>query len=110
MLSENEKEACDTAWEKRMDKRMFSPKMRRTNSGYIAFFDGFEAGADLSKEAMKTIIPLSMENVKHLVAWWLDDLTNAIINEGVRLGWLFRPSTTQVEWTEKGVEAIKSGS
>lgn len=43
------KKACDTAWEERMNQRMYSPKMRRTNSGYISFFDGFEKGVELYK-------------------------------------------------------------
>ena len=35
-------------------------------------------------------------------AWWLDPEITGPIDFGVSQGWLFRPSTTQVEWTEEG--------
>ena len=40
----------------------------------------------------------------------LNKATNDAINKGVEFGWLRRPSTTQVEWTEKGVEETNADS
>ena len=57
---------------------------------------------------METIVIIAMNKTKGWGScWWMDELTNAVIDEAVKLGWLLRPSTTQVEWTEKGVEAVK---
>lgn len=39
--------------------------------------------------------------------WWDDPETNKTLNAGVAAGHLYRPSTTQVEWTVAGVEALK---
>ncbi len=34
--------------------------------------------------------------------WWNDPCANRLINDAVRNGWIRRPSTTQIEWTESG--------
>jgi hypothetical protein len=39
--------------------------------------------------------------------WYDDPKVEKVINQGVALGWLRRPSTTQVEWTDKGVDEAK---
>lgn len=38
--------------------------------------------------------------------WYRDELISAIINEGVRLGYLYRPATSQVQWTDYGVRTL----
>lgn len=48
---------------------------------------------------------LSSKNKKTIV-WYEDTLINKIINYGVKMGWLFRPSVIQVEWTDKGIETL----
>lgn len=40
--------------------------------------------------------------------WWEDSSINRAINAGVAAGWLRRPSTTQVEWTEEGVALARA--
>ena len=40
-------------------------------------------------------------------AWWSDPEVEEPLRIGQRLGWLCRLSTTQVQWTEAGVEAFR---
>ncbi|WP_206146782.1 hypothetical protein [Burkholderia sp. Tr-20390] len=40
--------------------------------------------------------------------WWLKPEINDVVNEGVRAGYLHRPSTTQVEWSESGRLALRA--
>lgn len=39
--------------------------------------------------------------------WWNDPKVNQVLNAGVLAGYLSRLSTTQVEWTEAGVTALR---
>ena len=39
-------------------------------------------------------------------AWWLDAELCRVIQAGVEAGWLSRPSTSQVHWTEAGALAV----
>lgn len=41
-------------------------------------------------------------------AWWNNPDINDIVNDGVRAGYLRRPSTTQVEWTDAGCSVLKT--
>ena len=34
--------------------------------------------------------------------WWHDEYATKLINDAVIIGWIRRPSTTQIEWTESG--------
>jgi len=45
---------------------------------------------------------------KNVIVWYEDKLINNIINFGVKMKWLFRPSVTQVEWTDKGIEELRN--
>lgn len=38
--------------------------------------------------------------------WWEIPAVEAALSIGERLGWLYRPSVTQVQWTERGVAAF----
>lgn len=40
--------------------------------------------------------------------WWNDPAVNTVLHDGVRAGYLCRMSTTQVQWTEAGVEACRA--
>jgi hypothetical protein len=46
--------------------------------------------------------------LKKTLQWYSDDVINKVINHGVKMGWLNRPSTTQVEWTDKGIEILNN--
>ncbi|MEX3555318.1 MAG: hypothetical protein VB131_01385 [Burkholderia gladioli] len=41
-------------------------------------------------------------------AWWNNPDINDIVNDGVRAGYLHRPSTTQVEWSQSGRNALRA--
>jgi hypothetical protein len=41
-------------------------------------------------------------------AWWSDPAINDVVNAGVSAGYLRRSSTTQVEWSEAGVDALRA--
>lgn len=66
---------------------------------------GREATVQEVREAMNRA--QSDGGYPHYDAWWKDPHTNAAINEGVRMGWIYRPSTTQVQWTERGVVEVQ---
>ena len=38
--------------------------------------------------------------------WWTDLTVAMAINQGTKMGWLLRTSVTQVEWTQKGADAV----
>lgn len=57
-----------------------------------------EFGIDAVREAMS--------GLSQTAAWWSVPEINNIIESGVRQGWLRRPSTTQVEWTDSGSAAV----
>jgi len=40
--------------------------------------------------------------------WFLDPPVSQILDAGHKMGWVYRPSTSQVEWTDKGVAALKA--
>lgn len=44
-----------------------------------------------------------MKRTEGFSAWWLDPVSDKIISGAHRLGLVYRPSTSQVEWTEKGI-------
>ncbi len=39
--------------------------------------------------------------------WWNDDHANRLIFDAVLIGWIRRPSTSQIEWTEAGAELCR---
>lgn len=41
--------------------------------------------------------------------WWLDPMTNMVINYGAKRGWLRRHSTTQVEWSPSMFDRLPNG-
>jgi hypothetical protein len=50
---------------------------------------------------MKTIMVNAMEKTRGWkFCWWDDPMTSMVIDYGVKRGWLFRLSTTQVHWNE----------
>lgn len=58
---------------------------------------------------MEKIVEVAMNKTKDFqTCWWHDSLICAVIDEAARLGWVLRTSVTQVEWTEKGVEAVRN--
>jgi len=57
---------------------------------------------------MENIVQIAMEETKNWkVCWWSNELVSAVIDYGVKVGWLYRSSVTQVEWTQEGFEAVK---
>ncbi|ABO60427.1 hypothetical protein Bcep1808_7552 (plasmid) [Burkholderia vietnamiensis G4] len=40
--------------------------------------------------------------------WWNNPDINGVVNDGVRAGYLHRPSTTQVEWSDAGCKALRA--
>lgn len=62
-------------------------------------------GTSVQPEAPATINQVrdAMKDTGMASGWYMNAETNKIINSGVKQGWLYRPSTTQVEWTEEGV-------
>lgn len=41
-------------------------------------------------------------------AWWSDAGVNYVINKAATLGWVARPSTSQVSWTQAGIDALNA--
>lgn len=42
-----------------------------------------------------------------IYAWYDDSEVNAMVEEAVRRGWVYRASHTQAHWTEEGIAAFK---
>jgi len=51
-----------------------------------------------------------IDNSSNRFLWFQDPEINRVIDKGVELGWLKRPSHTQVEWTEEGVRAVSQAA
>jgi hypothetical protein len=67
--------------------------------------DDVSTAMDIVKEYEKFVHTSKPKNV---ITWYEDKLINKIVNYGVKMGWLFRPSVTQVEWTEKGIDELRN--
>lgn len=91
---------CEATSEEEAQKILIEQLIKELQSGEREFVVWYDR-----KLPMEYLVHFAMMNTDK--AWWLDEETNEIINEGVNMGWLLRPSTTQVEWTEAGVAAIK---
>ncbi len=40
------------------------------------------------------------------LTWYNDREINAVLHRAAELGWVFRPSTSQVQWTDEGIAAL----
>ena len=40
--------------------------------------------------------------------WWTEDNATRIVFDAVLKGWIRRPSTSQIEWTESGAQLCRS--
>lgn len=95
---------CEAKSEEEAQKILIEQLIKELESGEREFIVWYEREIPLI-----ILVQEAMERTKNWnTAWWLGKEINDIINEGVNMGWLLRPSTTQVEWTEKGMEAIKT--
>ncbi|GAB4059174.1 hypothetical protein [Uliginosibacterium sediminicola] len=63
-----------------------------------------KAAAEVSIEE----VAAAMDKTRGWSAWWSDEAINATINQAAVQGWVRRPSTSQVEWTDKGIAAYRA--
>lgn len=58
-------------------------------------------------KAIKAVMADATSSAFPGTLWYSDIAKNNLVEYAVDMGWAIRPSVTQVEWTETGIEAMK---
>jgi hypothetical protein len=93
----------------KIEKRLFGDINKSLNETYVdetGDLKDFEMNIVDVYEAIKFINKehdMKLAGRKSPFLWYDDKDINKVISYGVKMGWLNRPSHTQVEWTEKGI-------
>lgn len=65
---------------------------------------------DFDRKDMPGIMEVAtaMTQASNGSTWWLDAGVNYVINKAAKAGWVNRPSTSQVNWTQAGLDALNA--